>query len=1468
MAWGVTPTTFVGHSLGEYAAAHLAGVLSLDGALDLIVARSTLIDRVSGSGAAMLAVPLPVDEVRPLLPASLSVATINATDECVIAGPADDIEALAQRVTTDEVNPTLIPIAAAGHSSVLDPILPEFLAAVQRVELSPPQVPYLSNLTGTWITAGQATDPQYWVDHLRHTVRFSDCLETVLADGPLVLMELGPGHSLSSYARRQATKPTAAIPALRHPNQDMDDTAASLLAFARGWAAGVDVDVARFAGEGRRLLRLPGYQFRKERHWIDPGVGRLTTAAVTLQPAAAAAPVAVAAAAPRAPARIADLADSFWAPAWLDRTPTAPAAAPVGPWVVVGSPADPFVTALVGDLTARGEVVEVSTAPRPAVLNTARSVVLVGPTSGFDAAVERWLTTASATARALGDVEGAPTLLAAVTRGATDASGPAVAPADAMAIGVIGTASREYLDLRTLLIDLDPAGGAPSTLAADAAAVIAELFEGSDQVVARRGLRRLVPSTERLRIEAPAAGAVTFRRGGNYLVTGGLGGVGFALAQHLARNHEANLVVVASRPVPDGAERSEWLAHHGYDDSTSRRIRRLAELESLGAKVTVVAANLADPASVKAAVEQAERLIGRLDGAIHAAGELRDRPIELATHEDHEIVVGAKARGALALADELRRRGAELLVLVSSTSTVLVPDGQAAYVAANSVLDALAGDHGDLHVRTINFGLWAELGVAATAAHRSRLGIEAGTPVAHPVLSELAVDRDGTIRIVGTLAAEHHWVLEEHRTATGTALLPGTGHLELFLAAVDLGGLTGTAVGQVTLLDPLVVPDGVPVTVRVSISDGDGGRWAQIESDGGVGSWRLHSEAQLVTAAAPPAAEVPVRPDGAADVDPLARPASQLELGPRWSSVAEAWRDGAEVAGRLRLADQYHAELDAWQAHPALVDTATAFGVSLGEHETSLYVPVGYDGVRRTASLPAAPWVRARREASSTDDLLRVDLTLGDDSGRVLLAVDGVTLRPIADPTALADPATAEHAISDTTHRVAPLVALAEEHGIRAAEGAELLERVLASGRDRLVASSIDLADLLTLIAPEPEVATAAAPAAGAVAAPGGNSVHAMIRRIWVDLLGVPDIGDDDDFFEVGGHSLIAIRLMSRIHKELGVRFQLVTIFDAPTIGALATKVLDVRPDLDEELAVAAAASSATMVPTETTTEAATVAVRPAEVPKPAHEALVTISPVGDKAPLFIVHGAGGNILFLWSLARAMAGSRPIYGFQAHGVDGSDMPDPSVEEMAARYVAELRARHPGPYLLGGYSGGGIVTFEMVRQLHALGEEVRYMVLFDSVPPGRAMVPKGRQVGNLLANIHRHGWGPLRPYVRARVKGFVKRFVPERQWRADYLASEERDLGLRDVEGLGFVNLFFYFSAAADRYEMSTIDVNAAVLKAEWVWPIQPHDYYWGKYIKGDLDIAEVPGDHNAMFYPENAPRLAEVLQQILDSHDL
>ena len=229
-------------------------------------------------------------------------------------------------------------------------MLPEFLEAVRAVALSPPTIRYVSNLTGTWITPEQATDPQYWVDHLRHTVRFADCLATVLADGPIVLAELGPGHALSSFARRADGEAAAVIAGLRHPNQVVDDTAFSLMSFGRLWGVGVDVDLERFAGTGRRRLRLPTYPFQRERFWIEPGTGYTGTTATVATVATERGAVAPSGAtASERPRRIDNVDDVFWVPSWQPCDPPIPTDRR-GAWLVVGDHDDPLVASLVGEL--------------------------------------------------------------------------------------------------------------------------------------------------------------------------------------------------------------------------------------------------------------------------------------------------------------------------------------------------------------------------------------------------------------------------------------------------------------------------------------------------------------------------------------------------------------------------------------------------------------------------------------------------------------------------------------------------------------------------------------------------------------------------------------------------------------------------------------------------------------------------------------------------------------------------------------------------------------------------------------------------------------------------------------------------------------------------------------------------------------------------------------------------------------
>jgi acyl transferase domain-containing protein len=268
MSWGIAPESMIGHSVGEYVAACLAGVFSLEDALALVAERGRLMQSLpSGS---MLAVPLPVAEVEPMLGGSVSIATINAPDRCVVSGPAEEVARLEAELVGRGIEAKRVETSHAFHSPMMDPILDDFRARVAQTVRNNPELRWVSNLTGTWITPDEATDPAYWSRHLRGAVRFADCVAAIAAEGRArVFIECGPGRTLSSLVRRQVPG-SVSIHSLRHPDDAADDVEVLLAALGRAWAAGVEVDwAAVHGGDARRRVPLPTYPFERKRFWID-----------------------------------------------------------------------------------------------------------------------------------------------------------------------------------------------------------------------------------------------------------------------------------------------------------------------------------------------------------------------------------------------------------------------------------------------------------------------------------------------------------------------------------------------------------------------------------------------------------------------------------------------------------------------------------------------------------------------------------------------------------------------------------------------------------------------------------------------------------------------------------------------------------------------------------------------------------------------------------------------------------------------------------------------------------------------------------------------------------------------------------------------------------------------------------------------------------------------------------------------
>jgi acyl transferase domain-containing protein len=848
--WGIAPAALIGHSMGENTAACLAGVMSFEDCIGLVHLRGTLFDTVPAGG--MLSVPLDQEALAPWLTGDLDLASVNAPGLCVVSGPDAALDDLAARLAREGVETSRIQIDIAAHSRMLEPILRPFGDYLRSIRLNAPTIPIISNRSGVPLTAAQATDPDYWVAHLRNTVMFRAGMDHLTAEPGRVFMEMGPGRALSSLAQANGVAAGAVIPALRHPEQAMADDAWHLGTIARAWACGVPVDWDQiWAGARRNRVPLPSYAFQRKQYFIEPGK-------------AASAPAAA------LPMRNDDLSTWGWQPHWrpraadcevdidagldgiaarswlifADEAGLAEACATrlraAGQSVVMVRPGDAFAAdgaggyvlnpergregydALIRDLVAHGR------APDRIAhfwLVTPRESFRPG-SSFFHRNVEQGFYSLLFLAQAMTEENlPRPIHLSVVTNGAAQVRDESLPwPEKATIAGPARVMPRELPGVTVATLDVElPAPpksrwAKPDTvpLLALADRVLEDLLATpANTVAALRGVRRLERALRPLPL--PAADGLALEEGAAVLITGGFGGIGLTLAEDLIRRQQARILLIARRALPPRADWPAYLAAYDPTGPLARRILAVQRLEALGGRVIVTQADVSNLEDMRAAVTAAEADIGPIRAVIHAAGVVDDGPLLTKTPAAVEEVFAPKLHGTQVLDTLFPDGRLDLMVVFSSTSTVTGPAGQVDYVAANEYLNAWAAARrgGKTRVLALNWGIWADVGMAAEAlADRSGTRPAAPRlPVAQPMLAEASFDRNGH-RLYSTTLSTGDWILDGHRTRAGQALIPGTGYLELAAEAAMQEGLPAFEVRDLMFFRPLEVADGVPRDLR------------------------------------------------------------------------------------------------------------------------------------------------------------------------------------------------------------------------------------------------------------------------------------------------------------------------------------------------------------------------------------------------------------------------------------------------------------------------------------------------------------------------------------------------------------------------------------------------------------------------------------------------------------------------------
>jgi acyl transferase domain-containing protein len=714
--FGLTPFAMIGHSIGEYVAACLAGVFTLEEALGLVAKRGQLMQKPDPGE--MVAVNLSEAEIQPFLNEQISLATVNSPNLCVLSGETEFIEKLEKQLSEKDVVCHKLHTSHAFHSSMMEPVLAEFLDEIRKIKLKKPEMPFLSNLTGKWITDEEAVNPQYWVDHLRNTVRFSDNVKQLLSEQELCWVEIGPGQTLTNLTRQHLNgKQTDNLIQMtgRHQNQAQDYQFA-LQTLGKLWQFGFEINwQPLFKDQNPQRVMLPTYSFERQKYWIKFNTG---TSVQTRNNG------------------VMPFEEWFHVPVWKQIPPFSsennkvPKTEKTAIFYHQSSVQNKEILSLINNekiVSASDSDAFAVTGKNKFGLNfnektdffemfqTLQNLNEMPDLIVFALPVTKYFETKN-TREEFNDLQELffyplLNLLQAIEKANitkpiklallvnylfTVAGDEQIIPEKATLSGLSKVISQEYPNIVCKIIDLDETGLTERTEDAfeNYLLNVFENLTGKQTIALRKGKQWLL-DYQPVKMPQINSQPSVLRENGSYLITGGLGGVGMILAEYLAQTLKASLILMGRSDFPEKADWENHLNNHPEDD-ISLKIKKIQNLEKLGSKVHVICCDVSDKASLSSAIASIQEKIGKINGVIHGAGISGERSIRTigeTRKTECEWHFAPKVYGLQNLFELIKDLDLDFCLLLSSLSAVLGGLGFGAYAAANSFMDSYVEKH-------------------------------------------------------------------------------------------------------------------------------------------------------------------------------------------------------------------------------------------------------------------------------------------------------------------------------------------------------------------------------------------------------------------------------------------------------------------------------------------------------------------------------------------------------------------------------------------------------------------------------------------------------------------------------------------------------------------------------------------------------------------------------------------------------